>query len=80
MHYMQCLRSNSGCSTACRALSKDYLDCRMDKCVRIAVILLSYPDHAFRGLMQRDDWRNLGLADTDTKQPTPSAAEQKKSS
>ncbi|KAM6497989.1 hypothetical protein JOM56_005937 [Amanita muscaria] len=43
--YMDCLRRNSGTSTICRALSKDYLECRMEK-----------------GLMVRDDWKNLGLA------------------
>ncbi|KAF8624798.1 hypothetical protein AX15_005687 [Amanita polypyramis BW_CC] len=45
MLYMDCLRRNSGTSSPCRALSKDYLDCRMEK-----------------GLMERDEWRNLGLA------------------
>ena len=31
MLYMNCLRENSSTSTGCRSLSKDYLDCRMQK-------------------------------------------------
>jgi hypothetical protein len=31
MQYMDCLRRNSSTSTPCRVLSKDYLDCRMQK-------------------------------------------------
>ncbi|KIY46377.1 hypothetical protein FISHEDRAFT_47367 [Fistulina hepatica ATCC 64428] len=42
--YMQCLQTHSNDSTPCRALTREYLDCRMKK-----------------GLMQRDDWKNLGL-------------------
>ncbi|KAK7468669.1 Cytochrome c oxidase assembly protein cox19 [Stygiomarasmius scandens] len=48
MVYMNCLRENSNTSTACRDLSKQYLDCRMQK-----------------GLMDKDEWRNLGLANVD---------------
>ncbi|KAJ7042630.1 hypothetical protein C8F04DRAFT_945551 [Mycena alexandri] len=29
--YMTCLRANSSTSSPCRLLSKDYLDCRMNK-------------------------------------------------
>lgn len=29
--YMECLKENSNNSTPCRALSRDYLDCRMKK-------------------------------------------------
>lgn len=29
--YMKCLKENSSNSTPCRALSKNYLDCRMQK-------------------------------------------------
>ncbi|KAF7355361.1 hypothetical protein MSAN_01452700 [Mycena sanguinolenta] len=47
--YMACLRSNSSTSSPCRPLSKDYLDCRMNK-----------------GLMERDEWKNLGF---DSKKP-----------
>ncbi|THV06051.1 hypothetical protein K435DRAFT_712052 [Dendrothele bispora CBS 962.96] len=46
--YMNCLRENSSTSSACRDLSKQYLDCRMQK-----------------GLMEKDEWRNLGLANVD---------------
>lgn len=31
--YMNCLKDNSNNSTPCRGLSKQYLDCRMDKYV-----------------------------------------------
>jgi len=31
--YMICLKANGSTSTPCRSLSKDYLDCRMQKCV-----------------------------------------------
>ncbi|KAK1229812.1 Cytochrome c oxidase assembly protein cox19 [Marasmius sp. AFHP31] len=48
MTYMNCLRNNSSTSSACRDLSRDYLDCRMQK-----------------GLMERDEWKNLGLANVD---------------
>ncbi|PPQ62784.1 hypothetical protein CVT24_000478 [Panaeolus cyanescens] len=51
--YMSCLKENGSESTPCRLLSKNYLDCRMQK-----------------GLMERDDWKNLGLADVDKKQPS----------
>ncbi|TFK76788.1 hypothetical protein BDN72DRAFT_829953 [Pluteus cervinus] len=46
--YMKCLKENSCTSTPCRALSKQYLDCRMNK-----------------GLMDRDEWKNLGLSNVD---------------
>ncbi|KAJ7081974.1 hypothetical protein C8R43DRAFT_338526 [Mycena crocata] len=50
--YMSCLRDNSSTSSPCRLLSKDYLDCRMNK-----------------GLMERDDWKNLGFENKETKEP-----------
>ncbi|KAF8168245.1 hypothetical protein B0H34DRAFT_52579 [Crassisporium funariophilum] len=31
--YMTCLKENSSTSSPCRNLSKEYLDCRMSKCV-----------------------------------------------
>ena len=31
--YMGCLKTNKNDSTPCRPLSKNYLDCRMRKCV-----------------------------------------------
>ncbi|KAH8822816.1 hypothetical protein DL96DRAFT_1533455 [Flagelloscypha sp. PMI_526] len=31
MTYMQCLKQNEATSTPCRQLSRDYLQCRMDK-------------------------------------------------
>ncbi|KAL9715820.1 Cytochrome c oxidase assembly protein cox19 [Leucoagaricus gongylophorus] len=48
--YMECLKENSNNSTPCRALNRDYLDCRMQK-----------------GLMEWDDWRNLGLQNVNSK-------------
>ncbi|KAF8078315.1 hypothetical protein FPV67DRAFT_1663067 [Lyophyllum atratum] len=49
--YMNCLRQNESTSTLCRELSKNYLDCRMQK-----------------GLMERDEWKNLGMANLDKKE------------
>ncbi|KJA26110.1 hypothetical protein HYPSUDRAFT_64321 [Hypholoma sublateritium FD-334 SS-4] len=46
--YMSCLKQNGSESSPCRILSKDYLDCRMNK-----------------GLMEKDEWKNLGLAHLD---------------
>ncbi|KAF5377640.1 hypothetical protein D9615_005122 [Tricholomella constricta] len=48
--YMNCMRENQSTSTLCRELSKDYLECRMQK-----------------GLMERDEWKNLGMANLDKK-------------
>ncbi|EJD04401.1 uncharacterized protein FOMMEDRAFT_34575, partial [Fomitiporia mediterranea MF3/22] len=42
--YLACLQKNGATSTPCRAMNKNYLECRMSK-----------------GLMERDDWHNLGL-------------------
>ncbi|KAF9023431.1 hypothetical protein BDZ89DRAFT_1069912 [Hymenopellis radicata] len=52
MLYMTCLKANSSNSTPCREVSKEYLNCRMDK-----------------GLMERDDWKNLGLSASKTASP-----------
>ncbi|KAF9452570.1 hypothetical protein P691DRAFT_772195 [Macrolepiota fuliginosa MF-IS2] len=59
--YMQCLKENSSNSTPCRALSKDYLNCRMQK-----------------GLMERDDWSNLGLHNVDGRKMEKSENQSKK--
>ncbi|PFH50521.1 hypothetical protein AMATHDRAFT_3906 [Amanita thiersii Skay4041] len=59
--YMDCLRQNSSTSTPCRALSKDYLECRMQK-YGMSTFCDSWFTLLFRGLMERDDWKNLGLA------------------
>ncbi|KAH6917437.1 hypothetical protein BKA70DRAFT_1252162 [Coprinopsis sp. MPI-PUGE-AT-0042] len=58
--YMKCLRENGSTSSPCRSLSRDYLDCRMQ-----------------RGLMEKDDFKNLGLANlpTDAKQPTQNTSD-----
>ena len=31
--YLECLKSNSSTSSECRHLNRDYLNCRMQKCV-----------------------------------------------
>ncbi|KAJ7368356.1 hypothetical protein B0H14DRAFT_2663472 [Mycena olivaceomarginata] len=60
--YMSCLRDNSSTSSPCRPLSKDYLDCRMNK-----------------GLMEKDEWKNLGFGgkreDPSQDSPTQSKAD-----
>lgn len=67
--YMTCLREHSGTSTPCRILVRDYLDCRMSKYVCLTVSCLSrytaQLDVSQRGLMEKDDWKNLGLANVD---------------
>ncbi|KAF8225826.1 hypothetical protein L208DRAFT_1304799 [Tricholoma matsutake] len=54
--YMKCLHESSSTSSHCRDLSKEYLDCRMQK-----------------GLMERDDWKNLGLANVGKPNPESSS-------
>ncbi|KAF8898438.1 hypothetical protein BD779DRAFT_1431983 [Infundibulicybe gibba] len=58
--YMNCLRKNTNASSPCRLLSKEYLDCRMDK-----------------GLMERDEWKNLGLANVDRNPKKPGGTPEK---
>jgi cytochrome c oxidase assembly protein subunit 19 len=60
--YLDCLKKNSSASSECRHLNRDYLDCRMQKCV-IRVQLARYAlTHGRSGLMEKDEWKNLGLA------------------
>jgi cytochrome c oxidase assembly protein subunit 19 len=61
---MTCLQKNSSTSTPCRDLSKKYLDCRMEKWVSesFSIYLLIIR----RGSMERDDWKNLGMANLET--------------
>ena len=33
--YLECLKINSSTSSECRHLNKDYLNCRMQKCVAL---------------------------------------------
>ena len=64
--YLDCLRKNSNSSTPCRHLNKDYLECRMARCAP------AFPSLCIRGsdrltcepsgLMERDEWKNLGLS------------------
>lgn len=58
--YLDCLRKNTNNSTPCRHLNKDYLECRMVRYVCPPTLLLRYST-IDSGLMDRDDWRNLGL-------------------
>ncbi|KIY67613.1 hypothetical protein CYLTODRAFT_352886 [Cylindrobasidium torrendii FP15055 ss-10] len=51
--YMNCLKSNQSNSTPCRDMSREYLNCRMNK-----------------GLMERDEWKNLGLPNPAAKDDT----------
>jgi len=37
--YLDCLKTNGSASTPCRILSKDYLDCRMNRCAWLRVDL-----------------------------------------
>ena len=62
MQYINCLRQHSSTSTPCRVLSKDYLDCRMNKCVYLRDDKYHGLSHDGSGLMERDEWKNLGLA------------------
>lgn len=60
--YMSCLRANSSTSSPCRPLSKEYLDCRMSKsAVLHAVDAICTENPLCRGLMERDEWKNLGF-------------------
>ncbi|PIL30935.1 hypothetical protein GSI_07104 [Ganoderma sinense ZZ0214-1] len=52
--YLHCLRKNTNNSTPCRHLNKDYLECRMAR----GHLLIT---EVFSGLMDRDEWKNLGL-------------------
>ncbi|KAF9056686.1 hypothetical protein BJ165DRAFT_1335939 [Panaeolus papilionaceus] len=61
--YMKCLRENGSESSPCRLLSKDYLDCRMQK-----------------GLMERDEWKNLGLANVGGKSASSNCSNSKSGS
>jgi cytochrome c oxidase assembly protein subunit 19 len=59
--YLECLNRNSSASSECRHLNRDYLDCRMQKCVVSKTI--GYMLTLSSGLMEKDEWKNLGLAD-----------------
>ena len=61
--YLDCLRKNGSNSTPCRHLNKDYLECRMSRCVatRPTIRLSDRLTCERSGLMQRDEWKNLGL-------------------
>ena len=37
--YLDCLRTNGSASTPCRVISKDYLDCRMNRYAYVEALL-----------------------------------------
>lgn len=59
---MECLQKNGSASAPCRALSKEYLECRMQKYVILVFSGFKGGDLDHRGLMERDEWKNLGMA------------------
>ena len=38
MRYLDCLRKHASASTECRHLNRDYLGCRMKKCVCLRLV------------------------------------------
>ena len=75
--YMGCLKTNKNDSTPCRPLSKNYLDCRMRKCVCLFIevgrCMLTAVVIDRRGLMEKDEWQNLGFkAEPGKEQPAAS--------
>ena len=64
--YLACLKTSRGDNKPCRIHSKRYLACRMDRHVDNA----DRPADRRSGLMEKDDWANLGYADVrDTENP-----------
>lgn len=63
--YMTCLKSARGATERCRHLSKQYLECRMSKCVlgwlREPVSCLLALSACPRGLMAEEDLAKLGF-------------------
>ena len=61
--YLDCLRKNASNSTPCRHLNKEYLECRMARYVTSVKkpMRTGLTGYAIRGLMDRDEWKNLGL-------------------
>lgn len=60
--YLKCMKTSKSQSTDCRHLSKEYLNCRMEKCVQV----LSFRGSSLtcsdcRGLMERANWQDLGF-------------------
>ena len=65
--YLGCLKTSRGDNKPCRIHSKRYLACRMDRCVDGDDVRLA---DSGSGLMEKDDWANLGYADvTDAENP-----------
>src|SRR5258706_13344590 len=61
--YLGCLKSHGSTSTPCRTLSQQYLECRMNRYVQDFVLANNERNtRLFRGLMERDTWKNLGFA------------------
>jgi cytochrome c oxidase assembly protein subunit 19 len=59
--YLDCLKNSSSNSSECRHLNRDYLNCRMQKYV-VRVQLGRVLTRRRSGLMDKDEWKNLGLA------------------
>ncbi len=60
--YLDCLRKNGSNSSPCRHLNKDYLECRMSRCVGPTSSRCAFLTCLRSGLMERDEWTNLGLS------------------
>jgi cytochrome c oxidase assembly protein subunit 19 len=60
--YLDCLNRNSSASSECRHSNKDYLNCRMQKYAFISHMIKCMLTFS-SGLMEKDEWKNLGLAD-----------------
>ena len=60
--YLDCLKKNGSTSTECRHLSRDYLNCRMEKCVVLSSWWRCATDaHGIVGLWARMNGRILDL-------------------
>lgn len=70
--YMDCLRNNESTSSPCRVLSKEYLDCRMNRSVNMFKCRAQLLNTPSSGLMERDEWKNLGLANLKGDKSEPS--------
>lgn len=60
--YLDCLKKNGSTSTECRHLSRDYLNCRMEKCVFLSLWWMYCVDgYGAVGLWARTSGRTLVL-------------------
>lgn len=61
--YMKCIKQSKGKSEPCRQYSKLYLNCRMGWSVWVVHCVANSGSRKHSGLMEKDDWENLGLQD-----------------